>query len=1779
LESRVHIPGVELGRELGRGSYSVVYRATLDGHPCAVKLPLAPGRWTRWVYREAVALARAHHPCLPRVIEVGEVDDVPYIVMDLVEGETLAARLQRGPLLESEVLDLAIQLVGALAAVHGVGLVHRDVKPGNIVLDKTGHPRLVDFGFAAPADLAATGRNLAGTRGYAAPEQFLGNARVDGRADLYALGRVVQDCLTKRTPRALRDANGSDAGTGLRFDPVISGLVTSDPDDRYPDAEALLHELEAMRRGEPARGASSYDRARRIPSLVGRTLELDRLNRCWLGSTVGAPRVAFVRGRAGSGKSQLLGATAAMARAAGGHRVLEASCRQGDPPLATLHRVFVAFAASFELPGPGPHRTVEGALEAAVDVRLAPFARLIAPEYFDSEAGTAPEAAPGGFAEGAAELLLRLARTAGPLLIVLDDLEWIDPVSRDTIARAAGRAHEAPLAIVGGARDRASSGASPAPLAIDRARVAVIDLGRFEEREAGLLVSQHLGSDDVPAGAVRRVASLADGTPLGVLSVLGIMLDSGAIRPYANGWRLDAERASRVSLRRGEVALLGHRLDELPAATRSVLDLAAVLGTSFDEVLLARAVGLAPGDVGFALADARQAGLVISEERQRHRFVHETLRDVVLAGLDAGALRRHHQTVAELLDADPRPTFETRCMAAGHYAEGDVAKNPHAAHRAAREAADAALERFDNESARRFLDFAAAAAAVAGLPLDAGFHRSAGEASLRVGMLDESLRSLDAALVAETDPQARATILGRIAWVRQAKGEPDLAWQALDAAFRALAARMPVEGLRAGAATVSSFARSTLQRATRRPAAMLRAERARAELLCELHLQNARLGGDYGKPLRLVQSTLEALALGDSLGPSRGHARARAAYSVVLAAMGRREAGLRELARAEREADSLRDPLASAYCAETRAVAACYAGDFDVALKLLRECLDVHAPWLELSEYLSVAATATHVESVRGRLDDAYAWCERAIERQRRSPRAWTGAADYIVHEARAAQAGRGRDARDMLGLEPSVGARAGTSVFELAAWGPRMRVFLETDDLGAEFEATVGAFEAEGHNPRFLHPLVTEYFIVVAHARLTQLARAAETERPRRLAASRRALHALRTVAKLPLYRAHCLFVEASIAWFEGHARDARRLLTRAEAVAEAETCPWVLSEVARLRAHMLRDGGKLGAARDQASFAELLAREHGALARARRIREDFGLPEPAQPARRSSSKSSVQSAVDARHQLTTLLRAVQKSFRELRPAQQAEAILDDLLVDLGADRAFISFRPDPDGPSAMVVCRGGEAGALADGWREALIRRVAETAEPWPPEEGMASDVGLERLRGRLLAFPLFLHSRVVGAVCLERGPSREPFTEADRELLLLLSHQVPVTLEVTRLLAEREQLQASLAQGQKLDAAGRLAGGMAHDFNNMLLVIRHALDHLTARPWLDGDAKEDLQVISGATERASVLTRQLLSFSRHQPTPLGVCRVNDLVTELVPMLQRLVGTKVRIDVDLDPELHLVRVDRALFDQVLVNLAINAGDAMPEGGTLRIETRNVTVDDARRQRDAGARGDYVSIKMTDSGHGMSPTVLASVFDPFFTTKPRGEGTGLGLTMVYAFAKNSGGFIEASSEVGKGTVFRVYLPVATAIEQASTPRLEPRVRASHASRDGKTILVVDDDPYIRRMMERTLRRGHHPVVLAATGQEAVRLAVGHKADLGMVILDVMMPGMTGPEAGRRIVKECPQAKLLFMSGFAPEQLPSDDRAVNFIQKPFSSGDLLARVRQVLDAASSPAVT
>jgi signal transduction histidine kinase len=381
--------------------------------------------------------------------------------------------------------------------------------------------------------------------------------------------------------------------------------------------------------------------------------------------------------------------------------------------------------------------------------------------------------------------------------------------------------------------------------------------------------------------------------------------------------------------------------------------------------------------------------------------------------------------------------------------------------------------------------------------------------------------------------------------------------------------------------------------------------------------------------------------------------------------------------------------------------------------------------------------------------------------------------------------------------------------------------------------------------------------------------------------------------------------------------------------------------------------------------------------------------------------------------------------------------------------------------------------------------------------------------------------------------------------------------------------------LIQAQKMEAIGRLAGGVAHDFNNLLTVIRGHADLLAYRLGEDSPNRRGVGEILKAADRAAGLTRQLLAFSRKQILAPKVLEVGAVVADLGSMLDRLIGEDIELVIRTPEGLGRVKIDPGQLEQVMMNLAVNARDAMPGGGRLVIEASNV-----RREpgpllgTDEVPAGDYVMIAVTDTGCGMSREVLARVFEPFYTTKPMGQGTGLGLSMVYGIIRQSEGLITAYSEPGMGTTFRVYLP---RVDEAQAVPASPTVSRGSRRGLGETILVVEDEPLVLGLIAETLSEAGYRVLPARDGATALQVVASHDGIIHLALTDMIMPGMNGKEVALGLGRLRPGLQVLYVSGYSDVGIVSDgclDQGVMLLQKPFSQEELLERVRDLLDRGS-----
>ena len=534
-------------------------------------------------------------------------------------------------------------------------------------------------------------------------------------------------------------------------------------------------------------------------------------------------------------------------------------------------------------------------------------------------------------------------------------------------------------------------------------------------------------------------------------------------------------------------------------------------------------------------------------------------------------------------------------------------------------------------------------------------------------------------------------------------------------------------------------------------------------------------------------------------------------------------------------------------------------------------------------------------------------------------------------------------------------------------------------------------------------------------------------------------------------------------------------------------------------------------------------------------------------------------------------------------------DAVAVNRLTEPAVGAIVVNFRDQTERRQAETALREQEERyrTLVEGVRDVIfalspegtitsLNPAFETITGWPPEAWVGQP--FEKLvHPEDLPYALELLGRVVRGdlravsqfrVATAKGDPRMAEFSATPQLL---EGRLIGILGIGRDVTERVQLEQQLRQAQKMEAVGRLAGGIAHDFNNILTAITGYADLLLEDLRPTDSRHQDVAEIRKAADRAAGLTRQLLAFSRQQVLQPSVIDVKTLVGDLEKMLGRLLGEDVELATRLTPDTGRVKADAGQLEQVLMNLAVNARDAMPQGGKLTLETSNVDLSEGYAADHYPARpGAYVMIAVTDTGTGMSEETQAHMFEPFFTTKEKGKGTGLGLATVYGIIKQSGGFIWVYSELGHGTTFKIYLPrveESADVAKAATPR--PR-----AARGSETVLVAEDEAPVRAVARQVLERHGYTVLEAPSAEAALDIATRYSGTIHLLLTDVIMPGISGPELANRLADLRPEARVIFMSGYTDDAVTRHGvlgPGLAYLQKPFTPDTLGLKVREVLD--------
>ncbi len=987
----VRVPGFEVLQVIGHGAASTVYRvrrtrAARSEPDYALKVVDASRAGSHGSLaafrREAAWLASVGDPRLPVIYEVDEVDGNPYLVMDLVGGRSLSAELTTGPMSPNRVVALAQDLVGPLSAIHRRGLMHRDIKPDNIMVLPTGDARLIDFSLAT-RDSGEHAEGVVGTLLYTPPEQS-GMLRrpVDHRCDLYSLGAVLFECLTGAPP-----FQASDVGELLRqhavtpvpdlaalvpdIPPPLAELVTrllaKDPDDRYQSGQELAADLDRLGPGE-----SALDRPPALDAgLAGRVRELGQLRDQWQHAREGQGRVCLVRGPAGTGKSRLAAELAGSARQAG-WPVLRAKSSADDPvPMAALRRAFDSYLTELDrLPpdlrtrarddfvactGSGAH--LLAGLTPALDSLLSTL-----PSW--SKAGQGEDYGEGGqgdkdqdhFVVAVVDLLAALARTCDGLLLVLDDVQWLDQGSVAVLRRFEERLVGLPVMVLATARDDEPGLEATSSLSTSLGAALTLDLelSPLDDQGVSELIELLLPGVGADQGATAVLAGLAGGNPFVIHEYVRAIVDAGLLRPSWGTWFLDESGLGALDLPQDALGLVLNRVESLGGQVHAMLVTAAALGTRFRPEVVAAVHDLPLHVVQSALVDAAGRGLVEPRGPSHYAFVHDQIREALTERMDGQAVTALHLVIAETLSGLPAPVgvhdTEHVYALAWHFLNahldlpGASTTTRARAFAACWAAGQLALDAHAAADAVPFLQHAALLRPPGALA-DTGFLICLGTALSRDFKQIEAVQVLHQALAIEDDRTTRAEILGLVADAQRSLWAADAAKAAIAQGLAELGASPPRRLVWQLLSCVPMLVAAQLMavsgyrwRAARGP------QRRRCELIAHLHEVGAFIATMQQEELALVVHNARAVYWVNRLGAGADFTRANGANAFLLTRVGLRRAARRAWARADAD-PSMSDPAMVALIGHYRGAAAHLSFD-DNGQEWARTTLE-HGRWLD----------------------------------------------------------------------------------------------------------------------------------------------------------------------------------------------------------------------------------------------------------------------------------------------------------------------------------------------------------------------------------------------------------------------------------------------------------------------------------------------------------------------------------------------------------------------------------------------------------------------------------------------------------------------------------------------------------------------------------------------------------------------------------------------------------------------------------------------------------------
>jgi eukaryotic-like serine/threonine-protein kinase len=1420
------IAGLELLEEIGRGAFSVVYRARHNGTDYALKIAhekdvAGMGLTFR---REAAALARLRHKNLPLVKAIGESDGWPYLVMELLEGQNLKDLLEHRIFNETEVIRMGRCLCEVLDEIHRHGLIHRDIKPQNILIDGSGEAKLIDLGLSWDLGAQKINPQFSGTFLYSSPEQLgLIDQPIDARSDLYALGVVLFEMATGKKPfnsNNLGDfierhlatrppmAHEVNAKVSQSLSEVLIRLLAPDPDDRQQSASELLQDLARIQAPElgDVRQSPLLDRVY-DPPLIGRPDEFRRLSEGWSQTLQGRGSVMVISGEPGKGKSRLARELIKEVRTKPA-LILRSKCSKENPtPLAPLREAIDGFLHQLRREPSEVRAAAHEKLRKAMGA-WAPVLKNLSPGllalYPGSQATALSDDNQEKFQTAVADFFLNLSEAECPVLLCIDDMQWADPLTRRVLTHLVSSLGNAPLMVLFTSRNDAESQRSLDPFMaqIQSDNLIQIELGPLGRESILGLIQIQLGEYDMAENLISEIHNRSQGNPFAVGELVRSLLEQGALKLLWGHWELDAEALKTVQLPSDLIELVVSRTRELSTAAQEILAVAAIIGAPFKMDFLKEVCGTNEAVIRAAVQEGIRASLIELGEDQTYTFVHDRVHEAFLSQMSEERLRNYHQRAAEILDLNTEVDQKNVYAIARHYTRGQMHLHPDRVYRANLAAGQKALANYAEVEAHAFLQEALSCAEIFRLGKTAELEDALGEACFRLNEVDKSISHLKSALSLTQDATLSANLYYRISRAYMARIRPVEAWEEVNKGLRAIDLPTLEMNLFEWIGTIVAWLMAIFFGKLRFIYQTNSARtRARIKIGIELYKHAGYVAFYNHRALLMVPAALRVLSMGSRLGPSRELVIAYAGYSTVAYSVRLPYFGRKYAEKARTLALQLEDHIALGEARALEGHGIAFEGSKDhEAMRMYMDLWHNYGKWLSKDDFVNVGTAAAWMYQSMGQCKEAAQMADELYSRLKLGashvqPNDPTRLFALSLKFACANLMGRETEAMDVLKSYEEVTPANIYNQVQVRAL--TLAGYIEKGDFGAKFEDLNEKLDGVRIRPVVDSHFQRHTFVYQVHGRLKQYFSASADAKSQHLVKLKIALKNLRAACDRPFFKAHYLIAKGALLTIEGKVRSAFATFDKAEKICRDTDNPWALFELNKHKALLFKQIGRTEAALDVASAARSLALRQGAVSRARDIERTFNLVErePTSAASANSAPANLSYLRLERH-LSALLNVSLASSSLLDPIQQVKSALDEIIRILRAERGLLFLQTSESDPTLKLTAartfEGQDLGMIED-FSKTIIENVRVGRKPvllhGHEDSGLlqAQSIVAHNLRS-IIATPITIQQDFKGVLYLDNRLAKGVFTGEDLDILQAIGNHIGISFHAAKTV-ERE------------------------------------------------------------------------------------------------------------------------------------------------------------------------------------------------------------------------------------------------------------------------------------------------------------------------------------------------------------------------------------------------------